>query len=32
MFLYIVVPFLVMGAFALLGLTLDHLITLWMSE
>ena len=32
MFLYVVVPFAVMGAFALLGLTLDHLITLWMGE
>lgn len=32
MFLYVVVPFVVMGTFALLGLTLDHLITLWMGE
>jgi len=27
MILYVVVPFLVMGTFALLGLTLDYLIT-----
>jgi len=32
MFLYVLVPFAVMGAFALIGLTLDHLITLWMGK
>ena len=32
MFLYVLVPFAVMGAFALLGLTLDHLITSWMGD
>ena len=32
MFLYVLIPFVVMGAFALVGLTLDHLITLWMGK
>ena len=32
MFLYVLVPFAVMGVFALVGLTLDHFITLCMGD